>query len=105
MIGIGLILQLGFIPLTPPVGAIGGEVCLSRVNRGKEGKMESPPKLGIINIAPFMERLVYNQSMCPEFRYGNGKVLGIQPYRTRGSAFTHCVLYFNLIKDTFNIAS
>jgi len=103
MIGIGLILQLGFIPLTPPVGATGGEVRLSRVDRGEEGKIESPPKLGIINITPFMERLIYYQSTCPEFRYGDGKVLGIQPHRTRESASTHCVLCFNLIKDTFNI--
>ena len=61
MIGIGLILQLGFIPLTPPVGATGREVRLSRVDRGEEGKIESPPRLGLgtINIAPFMERPIY----------------------------------------------
>ena len=45
-------------------------------------KMESPPRLdlGTINIAPFMEGLIYYQSMCPEFRYGDGKVLGTQPH-------------------------
>ena len=41
-------------------------------------KIESPPKLGLeaINIASFMEGLIYYQNMCPKFRYGNGKVLG-----------------------------
>ena len=100
MIGIGLILQLGFIPLTPPVGATGGEVRLSRVDRGEEEKIESPPKLGLgtINIVPFMERPIYYQSTCLKFRYGDEKVLGIQPHPTHGSTSTHCVLRFNLIK-------
>ena len=31
------------------------------------------------------------QSMCLEFRHGNGKVLGIQPHPTLRSASTHCV--------------
>ena len=100
MIGIGLILQLGFIPLTPPVGATGGEVRLSRVDRGEEGKIESPPRLGLgtINIVPFMERPIYYQSTCLKFRYGDEKVLGIQLHPTHGSTSTHCVLRFNLIK-------
>ena len=100
MIRIGLILQLGFIPLTPPVGATGGEVRLSRVDRGEEEKIESPPRLGLgtINIVPFMERPIYYQSTCLKFRYGDGKVLGIQLHPTHGSTSIHCVLRFNLIK-------
>ena len=41
-------------------------------------KIESPPRsgLGTINIAPFVEGLIYYQSTCPEFKYGDGKVLG-----------------------------
>ena len=41
--------------------------------------MESLPKLslGTINIMPFVEGLIYYQSTCSEFRYGDGKVLGI----------------------------
>jgi len=67
--------------------------------------MESSPRLGlgIINITPFVEGLIYYQSTCLEFRYGNRKVLGTQPHLTRGSASTHCVPCLNLIKDTLNI--
>ena len=50
-----------------------------------------------------MEGLIYYQSTYPKFRYGDGKELGTQPHPTSGSAFTHCVLHFNLIKGTFNI--
>ena len=100
MIGIGLILQLGFIPLTPPVGATGGEVHLNRVDWGEEGKIESPLRLDLetINIVSFMKRQIYYQSTCLKFRYGDEKVLGIQLHPTHGSTSTHCVLRFNLIK-------
>ena len=55
----------------------GGGVLLSRVDQGRE-KMESPPRLGLRTIykVPFMERLIYYQSTCLEFRYGDRKVLG-----------------------------
>ena len=67
--------------------------------------MELLPRLGLgtICIAPFMEGFIYYQSTCPEFRYGDGKVLGTQPHPTHGSASTQCVLRLNLIKDIFNI--
>ena len=67
--------------------------------------MESPPRLGLgtINIAPFMEGLIYYQNTCSEFRYEDGKVLGTQPHLTCGTVFSHCILRLNLIKDTFNI--
>ena len=54
--------------------------------------MESPPRLGLrtINIAPFMEGLIFYQSMCPKFRYEDGKVLDTQPHPICGSASTHC---------------
>ena len=42
------------------------------------------------------------QSMCLEFRYGDGKVLGTQPHPTRRLAFTHCVPYPNPIKESSN---
>ena len=68
------------------------------------GEMESPPRLGLgtINIAPFLEGLVFYQSMCPKFRYKDEKVLGTQPHLTCGSASTHCVPSLNLIKGRFN---
>ena len=47
----------------------------------------------------------YYQSMGLEFKYGDGKVLGTQPQLTHGSTSTHYVLYLNLIKGMFNIAS
>ena len=50
-----------------------------------------------------MKGLIYYQSRCSEFRYGDEKVLGTQPHPTRGLASTHCVLFLNLIKGTFNI--
>ena len=84
----------------------GGEgVYLSRVDQGEEEKMELLPRLGLgpINIAPFMEWLIYYQSTCSEFRYGDEKVLDTQPYLTRRSASTRCILHLNLIKGTFNI--
>ena len=41
--------------------------------------MESPPSLHLetINIVPFHGRTNLYQSMCSEFKYGDGKVLGI----------------------------
>ena len=67
--------------------------------------MESPSSLGLrtINIAPFVEGLIFYQSRCLEFKYRDGKVLGTQPYPTSGSASTHCVLNLNLIKSNFNM--
>ena len=58
-------------------GGGGCGVLLSRVDQGRE-KMESPPRLGLrtIYIVPFMEGLIYYQSTCLEFRYGDRKVLG-----------------------------
>jgi len=35
--------------------------------------------------------------MGSEFRYGDGKVLDIQPHPTRELASSHCVLRLNLI--------
>ena len=69
--------------------------------------MESPPRLGLgtIYITPFMKWLIYYQSTCLKFRYGDEKMLGTQPHQTRGSTFTHCVLHFNPIKGTFNIVN
>ena len=49
-----------------------------------------------------MEELVYYQSTCLEFRYGDGKVLGTQPHLTHGLASFHCILCLNLIKNIFN---
>ena len=85
-------------------GCNGGEYALTEWVATKK-KIESPPKLGLeaINIASFMEGLIYYQNMCPKFRYGNGKVLGTQPHPTRGSASIYCVLRLNLIKVIFNI--
>ena len=72
---------------------------------GQRRKMESPPTLdlGTINIASFVEGLIYYQSTCSDFRYKDEKVLGTQSCLSRGSTFTHYVLRLNLIKDTFNI--
>ena len=72
---------------------------------GWRKEMESPPRLGLrtIKITPFMEGLIYYQSMCLEFRYEDGKVLNTQPYLTCGLASTHCILRLNPIKSTFNI--
>ena len=72
---------------------------------GQRRKMESPPKLdlGTINIASFVEGLIYYQSMCSDFRYKDEKVLGTQSRLSHGSTFTHYVLRLNLIKDIFNI--
>ena len=50
-----------------------------------------------------MEGLIYYQSMCLEFRYRDGKVLGTQPHPNHGSASIYCVLHLNLIKVIFNI--
>ena len=99
-IGIELSIPSGIATM----GATGG-VRLDQMDRGEEKKMESPPKLGLetINIAPFVERPIYYQITCSKFRYGDGKVLGIQPHSTRGSASIHCVLRLNLIKGVFNI--
>ena len=67
--------------------------------------MESPPSLGLgtINIVSFVEGLILYHSSCPEFRYGDRKVLGIQPRPTRRSASTRCVPSLNLIKGIFNM--
>ena len=59
--------------------------------------------LGTINIAPFVEGLIFYQGMCLEFRYEDEKVLGTQSHPTRRSASTHCVPNINLIKDNFNM--
>ena len=40
--------------------------------------------------------------MCLEFKYGDEKVLGTQPYTTYGSAFTHCVSHPNSIEVSSN---
>ena len=60
-------------------GGGGRRIHLTRMDQGKE-KMESPPRLGLgtIYIVPFMERQIYYQSTCLEFRYEDGKVLGTQ---------------------------
>ena len=62
--------------------------------------MESPPRLGLgtINIAPFVEGLIYYQSTCLEFRYGEGKMLDTQPHPTCESTSTHYVLRFISLK-------
>ena len=67
--------------------------------------MELPPSLGqgTINIAPFMEGLIFYQSTCLEFRYRDGKVLDTQPHLTCGSVSTHCVPNLNLTKGKFNM--
>jgi len=67
--------------------------------------MESPPNLdlGTINMAPFVEGLIFYQSLCPEFRYGDRKVLSTQSHPTHKSTSTHCVPNINLIKDNFNM--
>ena len=67
--------------------------------------MESPSNLGIrtINIAPFLEGLIFYQNMCSKFRYGDRKVLGTQSYLTHGSTSTYCVPNINLIKENFNM--
>ena len=41
--------------------------------------------------------------MSLEFRYGDRKVLDIQPCLTCELASSHCVLRLNLIKGSFNI--
>ena len=63
--------------------------------------MESPPRLGLenINITPLCEGI---RNPYPEFKYGDEKILGTQPYLTHGSASTHCVTYPNSIKGSFN---
>ena len=67
--------------------------------------MESPPRLGLrtINIALFMEGLIFCQSTCLEFRYEDGKVLDTQPHPTRESASTHCAPSLSLIKGRLNM--
>lgn len=67
-------------------------------------KIESPRLgLGIINIVPFVKGLIYYKSTYLKFRYGDRKMLDTQPYPTRESTSTFCVLRLNLIKETFNI--
>ena len=67
---------------------------------GQRRKMELPSRLslGTINIVPFVEGLIYYQSMYPDFRHGDRKVLGTQPHPTLRSASTYCFLCLNLIK-------
>ena len=67
--------------------------------------MELPLRLGlrIINIASFMEGLIYYQSLCPEFRYRDGQVLDTQPHVTHGSTSTYCVPNPNPIKGSSNM--
>ena len=70
--------------------------------------MESLPNLSleIINIASFVEGLIFYQSTSPEFKYGDGKVLSTQPHPTLPlivSTSTHCVPNLNLIKSKFNM--
>ena len=74
------------------------------MDRGEE-KTELPPRLGLgtINVSIFVEGLIYYQSTCPKFRYGDREVLGTQPHPTRGLTSTHCILRLNLIKDIFKI--
>ena len=84
------------------MGAMGrGEYASAECIGMEKKKMEWPPRLdlGTINIAPFVEWLIYYQGMCPKFRYEDRKVLGTQPHPTRRSASTHCVLCLNLTKD------
>ena len=45
----------------------------------------------------------FYQSMCPEFKYGDGKVLGTQPHSTHRSASTYCVPSPNLINGSSNM--
>ena len=67
--------------------------------------MESPLSLGLrtLNIAPFVEGLIFYQGMCLGFRYEDEKVLGTQSHPTHGSASTHCIPNINLIKENFNM--
>jgi len=59
--------------------------------------------LGTMCVMPFYGRIDLYQSSCPEFRYEDGKVLGIEPYLTHRSASTHCVSNPNPIKGSFNM--
>ena len=43
------------------------------------------------------------QSTCPEFRYGDERVLGTQPHLTCESASTHCVPSLDPVKGKFNM--
>ena len=67
--------------------------------------MELSLSLGLrtLNIAPFVEGLIFYRGMCLEFRYEDEKVLGTQSHPTHGSASTHCIPNINLIKDNFNM--
>ena len=56
-----------------------------------------------INIVLFHGRTNLYQSMCSEFRYGDGKVLGIQPHLTHRLASTHCIPSLSFVKGVFNM--
>ena len=66
--------------------------------------MKLPPSLGLrtINIAPFEKGLIFYQSTCPEFRYGDENVLSFS-HSTSGSTSTHCIPNLNLIEGNFNM--
>ena len=49
-----------------------------------------------------VEGLMFTK-VCLEFRYGDVKVLGIQPHQTYTLAYTHCVPNPNPIKGSFNM--
>ena len=66
--------------------------------------MDLPPRLGLgtIYIAPLCEVPVLLEQES-EFRYWDGKVLGIQPHPICGSASSHCVSHPNSIKESSNL--
>ena len=72
---------------------------------------ESPPSfcngLGTIYIASSRGRTIdlTTRDIGSELRYNLGKVLGTQNYPTLKLASSHCVLCFNPIEGTLNIAS
>ena len=61
--------------------------------------MELPPTLGLgtINIVPLVEGLIFYHIMCPEFRYGDGKVLSIQPDLTQPMGWLPLIVFQVLI--------
>ena len=61
--------------------------------------MELPPTLGLgtINIVPLVEGLIFYHITCPEFRYGDGKVLSIQPDLTQPMGWLPLIVFQVLI--------
>ena len=61
--------------------------------------MELPPTLGLgtINIVPLVEGLIFYHIMCPEFRFGDGKVLSIQPDLTQPMGWLPLIVFQVLI--------